>query len=169
MKNIRQDNEKTKRYLDSLPKLYVVGCWSKYGVREYPNSGLTDAKGVPLVWDYYDGNGTCSVWRLASVHHTTTGSVWCWSDNEDVCRHVASALNASEKGTLNYMGNYGITSYDAKEGKLKGYVFGHEKITFEAKSCAGIVNAFHKAVDEADGIVQETVCGENVKYFSQTY
>ena len=72
-------------------------------------------------------------------------------------------MNALENGTLHYMGNYGVTEYNADEGKIKGYVFGHKNITFEAKSCGGVVNAFHKAVDEADGELLKSPIGNVVK------
>lgn len=163
MKKILKDSKKTRAYIDSLPKLYVVGCWAKYGVREYPNSGKTDAEGIPLVWDYYDGNGTCSEYHLVSIYDTTSGSVWCWNDSEDVCEWISDALNTRENGTLHYMGNYGLTEYNANEGKIKGYVFGHKNIVFEAKSCGGVVNAFHKAVDEADGDLSMSPIGNVVK------
>lgn len=158
MKKILIDSKKTRTYIDSLPKLYVVGYWAKYGVREYPNSGETNGKGIPLVWDYYDGNGTCSEYHLVSVHDTTSGIVWCWSEDKDACEWISDALNARENGTLYYAGNYGITEYNANEGKIKGYVFGHKDITFEADSCDGVRKAFHDAIDSADGELLD-ICG----------
>ena len=45
------DSPDTKRLLDSLPRIYAVGCWARYGVREYYYSGRSTKDGIPLVWD----------------------------------------------------------------------------------------------------------------------
>ena len=92
MKRLRKvlpNNEKTKKYLDSLPKIYLVACWAKYGVMEFPFSGKYKDKEhlQPLVWQYDDLNGTSDNWYLKSIEDTTTGSIYLWTfSKEDAYR-----------------------------------------------------------------------------------
>lgn len=99
MKKVLKDNKKTKKYLESLPKIYIVGHWAKYGVQDYPFTGKyieIDGISVPLVYKYYDGNGTCSQWNLTRISHVTTGAVIMWTQNKSIAERVASALNVQE-------------------------------------------------------------------------
>lgn len=159
MKKIRKDTKRTKKYLESLPFIYVVGCWAKFGVREYRFSGKSDEYGVPLVWMYNDDNGTNSYWMLVSVYDTTTGNIWCWTDSEKVAHLIADSLNAWDKSLLYYKGHHAFLWYDAGENSIRGRVEGKEHLTFCAQTCGDAVVAFRNVIDNASGYEVETSIG----------
>ena len=100
MRKVLKNTAKTKAYLDSLPKIYMVGCWAKYGVRDYPFTGkyeqdkYNDNISVPLVYDYDDWNGTTwGNYYLRKLTSVTTGSIIMWTQNKAVADKVAELLN----------------------------------------------------------------------------
>lgn len=96
MKKILKNNSKTKAYLDNLPKIYLVGYWAKYGVREYPFTGkYTQISGisVPLVYDYDDHNGTCDNYYLRSLYSVTTGQIIMWTQSKSIASKIAELFN----------------------------------------------------------------------------
>ena len=94
MKKVLPNNARTGRMLDKCPKIYAVGCWAGFGVREYHFSGKYDKDGVtPLVWDYEDFNGTCDEWRLRNIHYTTGGRILAWSNEEATAQYIADKVN----------------------------------------------------------------------------
>ena len=97
MKKILKNNGKTKAYLDSLPKIYLVGCWAKYGISEYPFTGKYEQNengiSIPLVYDYDDRNGTCDNWYLRRIDHTTTGQIIMWTQSKSMASKVAELFN----------------------------------------------------------------------------
>ena len=98
MKYKLPDNAKTARMLNKCRKIYAVGCWAKYGVREYYFSGKCDENGVPLIWDYLDYNGEREgEWVLMSIYHTTTGHIYTWTDIRINAVFIANTLN-KQKG-----------------------------------------------------------------------
>lgn len=98
MKKILPNTPKTKRYLDSLPKIYIVGCWAGFGVREYYFSGkFAKDKTTPLVWDYEDCNGVCDEWRLRNLYYTTTGRIYAWSDVKESAEYIARQMNIARE------------------------------------------------------------------------
>ena len=102
MRKVLKNTPKTKAYLDSLPTIYMVGCWAKYGVREYPFTGKYKKDkyydiSVPLVYQYDDHNGTCNNYYLRSIVETTSGSTIMWTEFEDVAYKVAELLNKELK------------------------------------------------------------------------
>ena len=90
------DSPDTKRLLDSLPRIYAIGCWARYGVREYYYSGK-DVKGIPMVWDYNDHNGTEPEWVLLPLHYTTMGLILAWTTSRGAAEKIAEALNAEAR------------------------------------------------------------------------
>ena len=103
MKKFLKNTAKTKAYLDGLPKIYLVGCWAKYGVCEYPFTGkyeqdqYNDNISVPLVYDYDDHNGTCANYYLRKLTRVTTGRIIMWTQNKAVADKVAELLNKEMK------------------------------------------------------------------------
>ena len=97
MRKILKNNKKTKTYLDSLPKIYLVGCWAKYGVHDYPFTGKYEINehgtSIPLVYDYDDHNGTCDNWYLRRLDHVTTGQIILWTQNINIANKVAELFN----------------------------------------------------------------------------
>ena len=96
MKKVLKNTTKTKEYLASLPKIYMVGYWAKYGVREYPFTEKYFSENgfsVPLVYDYDDHNGTCDNWYLRRLDYVTSGAVIMWTQNKAVADKVARLFN----------------------------------------------------------------------------
>lgn len=96
MRKILKNNASTKQYLTSLPKIYLVACWAKYGVRGYFFTGKyvdVDGTSVPLVYDYDDHNGTTDNWYLRRIDQTTTGFIFMWTQSKAVADKVAELLN----------------------------------------------------------------------------
>jgi len=96
MRKVLKNTAKTQKYLDSLPKIYLVGCWARYGVREYPftekyfsENGIS----IPIVYDYDDHNGTCDNWYLRRLYYVTTGQIIMWTQNKSVAYKVAELFN----------------------------------------------------------------------------
>lgn len=88
------DSPDTQRLLSPLPRIYVVGCWARYGVREYYYSGRNTRDGIPLVWDYNDHNGIYPEWLLTPLQYTTTGLILAWTTSKTSAKKIAEALNA---------------------------------------------------------------------------
>lgn len=111
LKRVLPNNDKTRQYIDNLPKIYLVGCWAHYGVMERPFTGeyiktphyLRGYKGeekwasVPLVYDYEDGNGTCDEWRLRPLTNVTTGTIYVWTESKGIAEKIAEALELQDK------------------------------------------------------------------------
>lgn len=93
-----------KEFLEQMPKIYIVGCWAKYGVREFYFAGKYKKdtnnpdckKYVPLVYMYDDCNGICDKYFLRPITGTTTGSIIMWTFDKGVAEHIADAMNAFE-------------------------------------------------------------------------
>ena len=102
MKKILKNNAKTAAYLNSLPTMYIVGCWAGYGVWDFPWSGKWEKNPYsghmePLVWYYDDHNGIADNWYLVPIRHVTSGEIICWTENDKVACQIASALNLKKE------------------------------------------------------------------------
>ena len=105
MRKILKNTAKTRAYLDSLPKIYMVGQWAKYGVREYYFTGKYEeweGISVPLVYHYDDYNGTCDNYFLRRLDRTTSGGVVMWTQNKKLADKIAEMFNKEIKGPLWY-------------------------------------------------------------------
>ena len=95
-KKVLPNSEKTRKFLNSLSTIYMVGFWARFGVREYPFTGqyTTDENGrsIPLIYHYEDDNGTCDEWRLMPITEATVGSVYVWTEDEEIANSIANAL-----------------------------------------------------------------------------
>lgn len=98
-KKVLSNNKKTQKYLEKLPKIYVVACWARFGVREYPFTGKfikDEYRGdayVPLVYDYDDRNGTGDDYYLRKLTNTTTGVIIMWTQNKNIAEKIAAMYN----------------------------------------------------------------------------
>ena len=96
------NNEKTKKYLDSLHKIYLVAYCAKYGVMEFPFAGESGydkfraKKYVPLVCQYDDHNGTDDSYYLRLITETTTGAINGWTIDRDEAYRRAEVKNNEE-------------------------------------------------------------------------
>ena len=97
MRKVFKNTPKTKAYLDSLPKIYLVCCWARYGVMEFPFTGKykTNEKGIsiPIVYDYDDHNGTCDNWYLRRIDFVTTGQIIMWTQSKMTADMIAELFN----------------------------------------------------------------------------
>ena len=85
-------NQKTKDKLAKLPKIYLIACWARYGVLEFPFSGRykkINKKPVPLVWDFDDHNGTYPEYVLRPITWTTTAAIRGWLRDEQQAKDTA--------------------------------------------------------------------------------
>ena len=99
MKKLRRvlpNSDRTRKFLESLPAIYIVGCWARYGVWSRPFAGAHHTDGSPLVYDYDDHNGTTDNYYLRPVQHITTGSIYAWTTSKTCAERIAAALNAYE-------------------------------------------------------------------------
>lgn len=104
MKKVLKNTAKTRKYLNSLPKIYIVGCWAKYGVREYPFTEKYFSENgfsVPLVYDYDDCNGTCDNYWLRRIDQTTSGWIVMWTQDKKLADEIAELLNKGMKERWN--------------------------------------------------------------------
>ena len=98
-KKVLSNNKRTQKYLEKLPKIYVVACWSRFGVREYPFTGKfvkDEHRGgayVPLIYDYDDRNGTGDDYYLRKLTNTTTGVIIVWTQNKNIAEKIAAMYN----------------------------------------------------------------------------
>ena len=101
MKHILQNNEKTKEYLDSLPRIYLVACWAHYGVREFPFQKFKRGTVMPMVWNYNDHNGYADQFELIPIEYTTTGFIYTWTFQKDVAEKLADVLEKEMQAKYN--------------------------------------------------------------------
>ena len=97
MKKRLQNNAKTRKYLDTLPKYYALTLWADYAIVEVPFSGKCNKRGEPLVWIYYDGNGTCDEYYLNPIQGITSAPVFCWSDSKVALEYIRKNLKREWK------------------------------------------------------------------------
>ncbi len=93
MRNVLKNTTKTKTYLDSLPKIYGLFLWAKWGVLELPWTGKYNKDGIPLVYIYRDDNGTCDEYRLGPIHHASSGGLWNWYTSKEQAKFIQEQLD----------------------------------------------------------------------------
>lgn len=101
MKKVYNNNPKTRKYLDSLPKYYLIARWGAWGVREFPFSGKYyrdyDGVDIPLVYMYNDHNGTCDQYELIRIDYTTTGFIAGWTQLRSLADKIALHFNQNKE------------------------------------------------------------------------
>ena len=93
-------NEKTQKYLNGLPKIYLIGCWAHWGLREFAFSGKYKRYGnlmIPLVWQYDDHNGATDNYYLKPITVTTSGVIITWTFDKIAAEQIATALEIKDK------------------------------------------------------------------------
>lgn len=93
-------NQRKIAKIKQLPKIYIIGRWARYGVREYYFTGkytTIDGVSIPLVYNYDDCNGTDSLWRLLPITYVTSGCVLLWTQHEEVACSVARLCNGQKQ------------------------------------------------------------------------
>jgi hypothetical protein len=103
MKKVLENNAKTKEYLDSLPKLYGIFLWAKWGILELPWTGKYNKDGIPLVYIYHDCNGECDEFYLGHIRQASSGGFWGWYEDKNVAKAEQEKLNeALSRGEIGY-------------------------------------------------------------------
>lgn len=106
MRKILKNNKRTQKKLDKLPKLYLVACWASYGYREYTFTGKYTknefGEMIPLVYEYYDFNGTADLFLLKKITSTTTGNIIMWTKSKSLASKIAEAMNKFTQGWWKY-------------------------------------------------------------------
>lgn len=97
-------NRKNFEKIESLPKIYLVACWARWGIMPLPFSGKYiydewSKEMVPLVYQCDDHNGEYAEFVLRKITHITTGQIMCWCENEARARHIADALEFESKNS----------------------------------------------------------------------
>ena len=101
MRKVLKTTSRTKKYLDSLPKIYGIFLWAKWGMLELPWTGKVDTNGDPLVYIYYDANGTHDEWHLVPIHCASSGAFHGWYEDKNTADDVRLELNDKLQG-VNY-------------------------------------------------------------------
>ena len=94
-----ENSEKTREYLNSLPRIYLVATWAHTGVWEFPFAGKYEWDkyaqcNVPMVYQYDDFNGTDDNYWLRKITYTTTGFIVGWSFDKEEAQRMADEENA---------------------------------------------------------------------------
>ena len=97
MKKVLQNNEENRKLITELPKVYIIGCWARWGVRGFPFVKLNKNL-IPLVYNYNDYNGTADQWELIPITYTTTGYIFDWSFSEERAKYIAELFNKQQAG-----------------------------------------------------------------------
>lgn len=101
MKKKLNSNSKTKAYLDSLPKIYGIFLWAKWGILELPWPVKYNEDGEPLVYIYYDANGLCDEYHLAPISYASSGAFHGWYLDKNTAYDIMLELNDELEG-INY-------------------------------------------------------------------
>lgn len=95
MTHVLNNCDKTRAYLEKLPKIYLIACWAGFEVREFPYAGKCDKYGIPYVWNYEDFDGTCDVYCLRKITFTTTEDIYGWSASKFGAEKLAEMANTA--------------------------------------------------------------------------
>ena len=89
-------NKRTTQKINKCKRVYLVVCYAKWTVREFPWTGkfVSDYANnlCPEVWDYDDHNGEFEEYAKRSIYNTTTGNICTWTFNKYVAERIANAL-----------------------------------------------------------------------------
>lgn len=96
MRKILKNTAKTKKYLDSLPKIYAVFLWASWAIVEVPWSGTYNKEHIPLVYNYFDFNGEYDEYRLVPVNQISSGTFYDWFNDDEYAKYILNKLNSKE-------------------------------------------------------------------------
>lgn len=95
MKKILDYTSKNIEKIKTLKKIYLVGCWANYGVREYAFAGKYVRQNelmIPLVYDFDNWNGTYEHFVLLPINYVTTGQIIMWTFSKQKAEKIADGL-----------------------------------------------------------------------------
>lgn len=96
LKSILISNDKNDKYIESLPKIYGIFCWRRYGVWELPFTGQFEDN-MPLVYDFDDGNGCYEHYILRKLNEVTAGSYLSFTFDKFTAYRIADTFNKVEE------------------------------------------------------------------------
>jgi hypothetical protein len=103
MRKVIKNTVQAKKYFKTLPKLYSIFLWAKWGILELPWSGKYNRDGISLVYIYRDRNGECDEYYLDTINNASSGGFWGWYENKDIAEGVQEKLNeALKQGEIGY-------------------------------------------------------------------
>ena len=82
----------TKDVLAACQRMFYVGCWAHYGVREVFYAGFCRDDGMPYIWCYNDYNGTADLWECVPLTSDTTGQIYAWTTSYYAAKTIADAM-----------------------------------------------------------------------------
>lgn len=89
--------KKLEEKISKQPKVYLIACWARWGIREYHWTGKwfigTTGRPIPIVYYYNDHNGTYEEYQQIPITFTTTGICADWSFYKEMAQHLANKLN----------------------------------------------------------------------------
>lgn len=92
MRKTLKYNKRNRKKVEKLPTIYLIGCWARWGVLQFPFYKFDKDKN-PLVYNYNDHNGTKDQWELVKIQDTTSGIALEWTFSEENAKSIAKALN----------------------------------------------------------------------------
>lgn len=98
LRKVLKSTPRTKKYLDSLPKIYGIFLWAKWAMLELPWTGKYDKEGEPLVYIYYDANGACDEYHLVPIHYASSGAFHGWYEDKNTAHDIQLELNDKLRG-----------------------------------------------------------------------
>ena len=107
-KKILKNNKRTQKYLEKLPNIYIVGCWARWGARQYKlesiqpwvNPGTKEIERIPYVWNYNDHNGAADQYELIPIYYVTTGIIRGCTFEKGLAEWIAKKLNEEDDKKL---------------------------------------------------------------------
>lgn len=94
-KSALPENAKNSKFVNELPRLYVLVKYAWYAVDDVPYvyTAIIDGKPTPMVYQWTDHNGAFAEWQLIPVTAVTSGGVYCWSIHRSVIATLAQHEN----------------------------------------------------------------------------
>ena len=84
------------KYVQTLPRIYLIGYWARFGIMECANTLQVDKDGVPLVYEFNDHNGAYEEYELLPIYRVTTGLVYAWSTSKKSAQYIADLMNTAK-------------------------------------------------------------------------
>ena len=82
-----------RKYVNNLPKIYLVVQHAKWHACEYPFSGEYTKDGIPLVYYFFDFNGEREpAYYLSRIDRVTSGKMYGWYNDAIQAENVVKKI-----------------------------------------------------------------------------
>ena len=89
------------KYIESLPKIYIICQWTKYVIIEVPFAGYKYNKKakrhLPYIYNFTDNNGLAEEYILKPYYLVTSGSIMCYTFSRSAANLIVKGLNADKE------------------------------------------------------------------------